>query len=191
MNDLRTALIRKQFETNVFGLMDVTMAFLPHLRARGEATLVVIGSRTFFKTVPGIGPYAASKSAVHALTDTLAVELAPLGIRVLLVAPGSFRTEGIYGQGYSCATSIKDYDDIRTLSRQRIGSIAGLEKGDPKKAMEVVVDVVRGEGVAKGKSWPGILVLGEDAEKDARERCTKVLEVLDEWKDVSRGVSFD
>lgn len=57
--------------------------------------------------------------------------------------------------------------------------------------MQVVVDVVRGEGVAKGRPWPGYLILGEDAENDVRTKCSKVLKVLDEWVDVSRGVNFD
>lgn len=114
-----------------------------------------------------------------------------MNIRVLVVAPGSFRTEGIYGQKYYTDNTIADYDAMRELSRQRFGSIAGKEKGDPNKAMEVVVDVVRGEGVAKGKTWPGLLVLGEDAEGDVRAKCTQTLQVLDEWKDVACGVNFE
>lgn len=51
--------------------------------------------------------------------------------------------------------------------------------------------LVNGEGVAKGKSWPGLLVLGEDAERDVRAKCTKILQTVDEWKDVSCGVNFD
>jgi NAD(P)-dependent dehydrogenase (short-subunit alcohol dehydrogenase family) len=125
------------------------------------------------------------------MTETLAAELSPLNIRVLLVAPGSFRTEGIYGQKYYSDNRISDYDEIRDLSSRRFGSIAGNENGDPKKAMEVVVDVVKGEGVAKGKSWPGLLVLGEDAERDVRAKCTKTLQIVDEWRDVSCGVNFD
>jgi hypothetical protein len=57
--------------------------------------------------------------------------------------------------------------------------------------MEVVVDVVRGEGVAKGKSWPGLLVLGEDAERDLRNKCQATLHVLDNWSDVARNVNLD
>lgn len=57
--------------------------------------------------------------------------------------------------------------------------------------MEVVVDVVRGEGVARGRRWPGTLVLGADAEGDVRGKCGQWAEGLDEWRDVVRGVSFE
>ncbi|RDB25896.1 putative oxidoreductase YusZ [Hypsizygus marmoreus] len=187
-----SALLRKQYETNVFGLMDMTAATLPHLRASKNAVLVVIGSRSGWKTeLPGIGAYASSKAAVHALTETLSAELAPFNIRVLLVAPGSFRTEGIYGQQYNTSNPIPANDAIRAVSIQRFHAIPGSEKGDPDKAMEAVVDVVRGEGVAKGRPWPLYLVLGEDAENDVEVKCTKVLKALEDWKDVTRGVNFD
>jgi hypothetical protein len=71
--------------------------------------------------------------------------------------------------------------------------ISGTEKGNPDKRLklEAIVDVVRGEGVGKGRPWPGYLVLGEDAEVDVKAKCKKVLDVLDEWVDVVRGVNFD
>ncbi|KAJ6551340.1 hypothetical protein B0H19DRAFT_1263997 [Mycena capillaripes] len=184
-------LLRKQFAANFFGVMDVVSASLPHLRAQKSGTIVVVGSRSAWKTeLPGLGPYAASKAAVHALTETLTVELAPLGLRVLLVEPGAFRT-AIYGQKYFTANPIADYDAIRTLSATRFASVSGTEKGDPAKAMEAVVDVVRGEGRAKGRPWPGRLALGEDVERDVRAKCQRVLEHMDEWRDVVRGVNFD
>lgn len=57
--------------------------------------------------------------------------------------------------------------------------------------MNAVADIVRGEGVAKGRAWPKYLVLGSDAEANVREKCAMMLNVLDEWKDVTRGVGFD
>lgn len=83
------------------------------------------------------------------------------------------------------------YDTMRNASKTRFASVSGTEKGDPNKAVEAIVDVVRGEGVAKGRPWPGYLVLGEDAEIDVRTKCKKVLDVLDEWVDVARDVNFD
>jgi hypothetical protein len=119
------------------------------------------------------------------------VELAQFNIKVLLVEPGGFRTEGIYGQPYFTQNPLPAYDDMRNASKTRFASMAGTEKGDPDKAVEAIVDVVRGEGVAKGRPWPGYLVLGEDAEVDLRSKCKKVLDVLDEWVDIARGVSLD
>ena len=73
----------------------------------------------------------------------------------------------------------------------QISSVPGTQLGDPDKAMEAVVDVVRGEGVAKGRQFPRYLILGEDAEQDVRIKSHKILNALDEWKDVTCGVSYD
>ncbi|KAF8201221.1 hypothetical protein K438DRAFT_1821625 [Mycena galopus ATCC 62051] len=184
-------LLRKQFQVNFFGVMDVCAASLPHLRVQKSGTIVVIGSRSAWKPeLVGLGAYASSKAAVHALAETLTVEVAPLGVRVLLVEPGAFRT-GIYGQAYHTSNPIDDYERIRTVSASRFASVSGTEKGDPAKAMEAVVDVVRGQGSAQGRPWPGRLVLGEDAENDVRVKCQKVLEKMDEWAPVIRGVNFE
>jgi NAD(P)-dependent dehydrogenase (short-subunit alcohol dehydrogenase family) len=126
---------------------------------------------------------------VHALTETLAVEVAQFGVRVLLVEPGAFRT-GIYGQAWDARNHLAEYDALRAMSTARFAAVSGTEKGDPAKAMEAVVDVVRGEGAANGRAFPGRLVLGEDAEQDVRAKCKKVLDYLNEWKDVVRDVNF-
>ncbi|KAK2467668.1 hypothetical protein APHAL10511_000523 [Amanita phalloides] len=183
-------LLRAQFEPNLFGLMDVTLAGLPYLRSQKGSTLIFVGSRSAWKTdLVGIGIYAASKAAVHALAESLTPELEPFGVRVLHVAPGSFRTEGMYSHGFHDKNRLACYDDIRTAAEKRFASVPGTEKGDPVKGMEVVVDIVRGEGVAKGKPWPGLLVLGEDAERDIRKKCQATLEILDNWGDVARSVN--
>ena len=70
-------------------------------------------------------------------------------------------------------------------------AISGSINGDPDKAAEAIVDVVRGEGIAKGRPWPEYLFLGDGAEVSVREKCSKVLKVLDEWVDVTRNVNFD
>jgi len=187
-----SAVLRKQFETNVFGMLDMTVAVLPYLRASKDAAVVVVGSRSAWRNEPlGIGFYSSSKAAVHSLTETLTSELATFNIRVLLVAPGSFRTEGIFGQQWYTDNPIAAYDALRESGQARQLSLPGSEKGDPDKAMEVVVDVVRAEGVAKGRPWPGYLILGEDAVRDVGNKCNKVLGVLSEWKDVACSVNFD
>ncbi|TFK70267.1 NAD(P)-binding protein [Pluteus cervinus] len=184
--------LRKQFETNVFGVMDVTTAVLPHLRRKRSGTIVTIGSRCAWKTdIPGLAAYSASKAAIHAITENLAAEVASFNIRVLLVAPGSFRTEGIYGQSYHLSNQIADYDTLRHAGHTRFKSISGTEKGDPDKAMEAVVDVVRGEGLAAGKPWPGVLILGNDAAADVRAKSQGTLDLLDSWQDITCKVNFD
>ncbi|KAG1815602.1 uncharacterized protein BJ212DRAFT_1481373 [Suillus subaureus] len=173
------SLMLRQFQTNFFGVVNICNAVLPYMRKKRNGTVVVIGSRSAWKPerVRGLGFYAASKAAVHAMSESLALELEPFNIRVLLVEPGSFRTEGIL-----------DYDEQRAVGRVNFSKTAGKQPGDPDKAMEIVVDVVKGEGCAAGREWPLYLVLGKDAEADIRNKCAKVLKHLDDWNDVIRGV---
>jgi hypothetical protein len=110
---------------------------------------------------------------------------------VLNVAPGSFRTEGIYRNGFYDQNKLASYDDIRSAATKRFASVPGTEKGDPTKAMEVLVDVVKGEGVAKDKPWPEVLIIGEDAGFDIREKCERTLRALDGWKAVSASLNLD
>ncbi|PPQ91062.1 hypothetical protein CVT25_014727 [Psilocybe cyanescens] len=124
-------------------------------------------------------------------SSTLTTEIAQFNIKVLLVAPGSFRTEGIYGHSYFTDNPIPAYDKLRQVSEARFGSISGTEKGDPDKAVKANVDVVTGEGRAKGRPWPNYLILGEDAEIDLKNKCGRLMTVLDEWSDVTRAVNFD
>ncbi|KAF9494389.1 NAD(P)-binding protein [Pleurotus eryngii] len=183
--------IKLQFATNLYGPIDVINAALPHMRALKSGTIVNVGSRSAWKTeLPGIGPYSASKAALHALTETLTFELAQFNIKVLLVAPGAFKTEGAYNYPWDNPNPLPAYDIIRTASLEKLGSIRDAIKGDPQKAMEVVVDVVRGEGVAKGREWPTYLILGEDAEVDIRNKIGKIAKALDDWQDVIRSVNL-
>ncbi|KAK0234901.1 hypothetical protein EDD85DRAFT_967051 [Armillaria nabsnona] len=173
-----TNMMREQFETNVFAVVD-------------EGTIVVIGSRSVWRAdTAGIGTYAASKAAIHAIAESLIPEVAPFNIRVLVVAPGAFRTEGMYSIPFNAKNPISDYDDVRASSIARFGSVPGTEPGDPVKAMETLVDTVRGEGSAKGKAWPTWLLLGQDAEKDLRTKWDKLRIMLEEWGNVVRGVWF-
>ncbi|KDQ52234.1 hypothetical protein JAAARDRAFT_485595 [Jaapia argillacea MUCL 33604] len=183
---------KEQFHTNVFSALDVTNAVLPHMRPRKSGTIVMIGSRSSWNPeVPGSGAYCASKAALRAIGETLSVELAPFNIRVLIVEPGAFRTNAIFTQPYFTSNPIPDYDDLRAKSQAAFEAVRGKQPGDPAKAMEAVLDVVRGEGRAKGRSWPTYLPLGEIAEKGIKEKCSRIVGVLDEWADVVRDVNFD
>ncbi|KIP06171.1 hypothetical protein PHLGIDRAFT_36076 [Phlebiopsis gigantea 11061_1 CR5-6] len=181
----------QQFQTNVFGVLNVTNAALPHMRERQSGTVVIVGSRTgWHAAVPPVGFYAASKAAVHALGESYASELAQFSIRVTVVIPGSFRT-GALGQPVTVHKHIPAYDMLREKGRARFNSISGYERGDPRQAMELLVDVVRGEGRARGREWPMWLFMGQDVYRDVRGKCERVLETLDAWEDVSTSLEFD
>lgn len=181
--------LKKQYETNVFGVLKVTNAVLPYMRARRSGTIVIIGSRSAWRVVPGLGNYCSSKAAVHALGECLAAELKQFDIRVLIVAPGVFLTEGIYRHPVFKDNMIQDYNGLRENNERWINGIKGGDStADPSKAMDVLVDVVRGEGVANGRDMPLYLVLGEDAAQDLRNTGANMSRVLDEWEDVTRSV---
>ncbi|KAJ6606389.1 hypothetical protein DFH09DRAFT_1241948 [Mycena vulgaris] len=189
-----SAYLRKQYDLNVFGVMDVTAAALPYLRAQREGTVVIIGSRSaWIPEVPGLASYASSKAAVHALAEGLSGELAHLNVRVLLVEPSAFRTSMMNAagafDGMTGEDGIADYDQPRNATLNLFKKLPA-PPGDPVKAMEAVVDVVRGEGVAAGRPWPTYLVLGSDAEKAILAKTEKLKTHLEEWSDVVRGVEF-
>ncbi|THG98097.1 hypothetical protein EW026_g4026 [Hermanssonia centrifuga] len=107
----------QQFQTNVFGVLNVTNAILPHMRQRRSGTVVIVGSRTgWHAACPPVGFYAASKAAVHAIGETYSAELAQFSIRVTVVIPGSFRT-GALGQPITIHKHIPAYDKLREAGR--------------------------------------------------------------------------
>ena len=110
---------------------------------------------------------------------------------MLIVAPGSFRTEGVHAYPATINTRIPAYEAARTAGMARFEGIAGKERGDPAKAMELLVDVVKGEGRAAGREWPLWLVLGRDAYADVRAKCAKILETMDKWEDVATDLEFE
>jgi hypothetical protein len=130
------------------------------------------------------------RRCISAYGETLAVEVAQFGIRVMIVEPGGFRTEGIYGQQYYTSNALPDYDALRNKSIAILTAADGTQPGDPDKAALAIVDVVRGEGQAEGKSLPKYLVLGSDAEGQVKEKIKLISDTLETWKDVTRGTDY-
>lgn len=108
----------------------------------------------------------------------------------MIVEPGGFRTEGIYGQPYYTSNTLPDYDALRNKSKAIMIAATGTQPGDPDKAALAIVDVVRGEGQAEGRSLPRFLVLGSDAESNAKEKIKLYSDALETWKDVTRSTDF-
>ncbi|KAA1472753.1 NAD-P-binding protein [Dentipellis sp. KUC8613] len=181
--------LQKSLQTNLFGVINVTNAILPHMRERRDGTVVIIGSRSAWRNeFPGIGVYAVSKAAVHSYGETLSAEVQPFNIRVLIVCPGSFKTPGIYPATTSGAP-IADYEPTRQAIEERFSKLGQRPgQGDPMVGMDILVDVVKGEGKAKGKPWPLWLPLGADAVSDIRARQGRITKLLDDWEEVVTDV---
>lgn len=117
-------------------------------------------------------------------------ELVQFGIRTLIVEPGAFRTDAFINKGVERPTRIPDYDTLAGAIQKRLDDMPPFP-GDPDKAMQLLVDVVRGEGSAKEKEWPLYLPMGEVAEGAIRTKSKRMIQVLDEWGAIIRDLNFD
>jgi NAD(P)-dependent dehydrogenase (short-subunit alcohol dehydrogenase family) len=177
--------IRAQFEVNVFGAVAVIQAALPFMRARRSGRIIAITSVSGLVGWPSLGLYSGSKFALEGICETLALEVAPLGIAVTMVEPGGFRTEFAKGSRVRTQNIIDDYDETVGLSRRILAEHAGHEPGDPAKAADAIVSV------ADRESPPLRLLLGVDAFGYATQKLTAQLEEISSCKAVTTSMNFD
>lgn len=138
--------IRAQMETNFFGAVAVTKAFLPRLRQQGSGHIVQISSQAGFRAAAGFGVYNASKFALEGFSEALAQEVAPFGIKVTIVEPGPFRTEFLAGSMKAAQQKIEAYQNTPVGNMyQYVVSNNGKQEGDPVKAAQAIVDYVYGD----------------------------------------------
>ena len=118
------------------------------------------------------------------------MEVAQFGIRVLLAIPGGFRTSQLHTP-YMKRHHIADYDGYREDALQELTERWKKAQGDPAKAMEVLVDVVREQGMAEGMELPSWLLLGRPTFSCARDHCDKLLRLTEEWEEVSKDLDYE
>lgn len=123
--------------------------------------------------------------------EVLGAELSQFGIRTLIVEPAAFRTAVLAYLHLDRPRPIADYDSLADAIRKRLEDYSRAPPGDPAKAMRLLVDVVRGEGKARGKTWPLYLPMGSAAEEAIREKTGKLIDVLDEWGEIIRDLDLD
>lgn len=133
---------RPLFETNVFGLIEVTKAALPALRRRGSGRIVNVSSGAGVSGSAGYGYYNASKFAVEGLSEALAQEVGPLGIAVIIAKPGPFRTSFLGRSVVLAAQELPAYTSTAGTKRQYSKTNSGLQSGDPAKAAAVILVAV-------------------------------------------------
>lgn len=133
--------IRRVFETNVFGLMAVTRAVLPVMRAQGSGVVLMISSIAGFTATPGFGIYNATKFAVEGLSEALALDVAKLGIRVHIIEPGPFRTD-FAGRSIVDTPPMEAYVPTVGATRRYVRDIDGKQKGDPVRAARELIRLV-------------------------------------------------
>jgi NAD(P)-dependent dehydrogenase (short-subunit alcohol dehydrogenase family) len=173
--------VRAMFETNVFGLVNVTKAVLPGMRRQRSGHIVNISSMGGLVGFPGIGYYNATKFAVEGLSEALAKEVEPLGIRVTVVAPGPFRTDWAGRSLKTPKTAIADYSDTAGARRDAIRGYSGNQPGDPVRAATAMIDAV------ESANPPLHLLLGKPAYDLVQEKLRNFGDELATWREVTLG----
>jgi NAD(P)-dependent dehydrogenase (short-subunit alcohol dehydrogenase family) len=176
--------LRALMDTMFFGAVALTKAALPHMRARGDGAIVQISSQGGQLAPAGFGAYCAAKFALEGLSEALADEVAPLGIRTLIVEPGAFRT-GLLGASLHRSPEIDAYADTVGTTRAYVDATGGTEPGDPRKAAAAILAAL------DAPQPPLRLALGADAVEAIRAKHERLREDLDGWETTSRGTGFD
>ncbi len=173
--------IDRLFATNFHAPVNIMKAFLPSMRERGAGMIVNISSMGARTHYPASGYYAATKSALEAVTGSLAKEVAPLGIRTMVVEPGSFRTDFSSRSIAEGEVRISDYDE--TAGKRR-GTKSGTQPGDPAKAARAIITALEAENP------PRLLVLGPDAHQKVTAALEADLAEVSQWRELSCSTDF-
>ena len=175
----------QQFNTNVFGLMNVTRAILPYMRERRSGSIVNTGSIGGWRGYAGVGLYSATKFAVAGISEALKAEVEPLGIEVHCVEPGYFATSLLTPSNLALNTeaSIPDYAHLNRGISEGFQQISGHQMGDPVKGVARIIEAVTHEGFAKGKKIPTRMALGKDAYEYTGEILQQWEKDREEWKE--------
>lgn len=176
--------VRAMFETNVFGLANVTKAVLPGMRVRRSGHIVNISSMGGLIGFPGIGYYNATKFAVEGLSEALAKETAPLGIKVTIVEPGPFRTDWAGRSLKIPKTAIADYAQSAGARRAAVQSYSGTQQGDPLRGVEAIIQAV------ESPEPPLHLLLGRPAYDMTTVKFKEFAAEMQKWRDVSLGADY-
>jgi NAD(P)-dependent dehydrogenase (short-subunit alcohol dehydrogenase family) len=178
------AAIRAMFDTNVFGLAAVIRAVLPGMRARRRGHIVNISSIGGFIGFAGSGYYAATKHAVEGLSDALAKEVGPLGIQVLCVEPGPFRTDFAGRSLHQTPSQFGDYEETVNARLRALVGRSGAQPGDPVRAGRAIIAAV------EAARPPRHLVLGAMGFETVRKSLTEEIEEIDAWKETSLAADY-
>jgi short-subunit dehydrogenase len=175
---------REIFEANFFGTLKLTQSFLPMLRQQKSGHIIQISSHGGFKAFPGFGIYNASKFALEGFSEALAIEVAPLGIKLTIVEPGPFRTN-FAGSSFKQADKvIEDYNPTAGAFRERMKQVDGKQEGDPVKASQAIIDII------KLDTPPLRLPLGKIAIVSLTAKLDSVQKDINAYKDIAESVVY-
>ena len=176
--------IRAQFDANVFGLFALTRAVLPIMRAQGSGHVINVTSVAGLVGFPGSGYYAASKHAVEGWSDALAVEAAPLGIKVTCVEPGPFRTDWAGRSLRQTPNRIPAYAETAGARLAGTSERSGTQAGDPVRAGEAMIRIT------EIPDPPRHLVLGRWGQDAVTAKLRERTEEIAAWRDAALATDY-
>ncbi|MDB5821506.1 MAG: short-chain dehydrogenase/reductase [Herminiimonas sp.] len=176
--------VRAMFETNVFGLIDMTKAVLPGMRQQRSGLIVNVSSIGGIASFAGTGYYHGTKYAVEGISESLATEVKPLGIDVLIVEPGPFRTNWAGPSIQQSASRMDAYAATAGERRKQTEARSGNQAGDPVRAAQAIIDA------ALSDSPPLRLLLGKAALDLARKKLDSMRHDFDSWESTTVAADF-
>jgi NAD(P)-dependent dehydrogenase (short-subunit alcohol dehydrogenase family) len=178
--------VERIYATNVFGLLSVTRAVLPHMRRQRSGHVINISSLGGYQSYYGWGVYGSTKFAVEGISEALHQELAPLGIQVTVVEPGFFRTDFLDEQSLvKTALELPDYDETVGAMRRFAEGANHAQPGDPSKFAGAILALVN------APNPPQRLPLGSDAVQRIADKHNLVEGEVGAWKDLALSTDFD
>ena len=175
---------RRMFEIDFFGLASMIDAVLPGMRNRRAGHIINISSIAGLAPFPSLGYYCAAKFAVEGLSECLAMEVAPLGIKVTIVEPSGFRTDWAGRSANEVRVEIADYAATAGAVRRELRDLSGKQPGDPIRAANAIIQAI------ESPNPPLHLLLGKDALRMAREKLSTLRRDFDAWEETTVGADF-
>jgi len=177
--------VRRMYDTNVFGLLNVTRAVLPVMRKQRGGHVMNMSSIGGYRAAAGFGVYSSTKFAVEGITEALHAELKPLGIHATVVEPGYFRTDFLDASSLLVGKEIiDDYDATSGNVRRFAAGMNHSQPGDPEKLATALVTL------ADAQTPPLRLALGTDTLKAIAEKNAYVAAETESWKALSSSTDF-
>jgi NAD(P)-dependent dehydrogenase (short-subunit alcohol dehydrogenase family) len=176
--------VRRMFEINFFGLSRMTRAVLPIMRQQRSGHIVNISSIGGLRSFPSLAYYHATKYAVEGFSESLSLEVAPLGIKVTIVEPSGFRTDWAGRSAAEAKTRIADYASTAGQNLQNLRSVSGKQAGDPVRAAAAIIAAV------ESPDPPLRLLLGKAALKGARGKLDMLKKDFDAWEKTTVEADF-
>jgi NAD(P)-dependent dehydrogenase (short-subunit alcohol dehydrogenase family) len=177
--------VERVFGTNVFGLLNATRAVLPYMRKARGGHVINLSSIGGYTSYSGWGIYCATKFAVEALSESLALELAPLGVRVTVVEPGYFRTDFLSSQSLSStAIRIDDYAETVGAMRSFAAAANRQQPGDPARLAKAIMTLV------ESPEPPVRLPLGSDTVRAIEGKHEEVMREVNRWRTLSMSTDL-